>query len=64
MKDQKDQVLDGKNNKRINNIDELNNEATAAWADVEKEILKTHVGIPSVEGVISAKDWVDNGSKL
>ena len=37
---------------------------TAAWAESYKIIPDSNVTIPSVENVIDAKDWVDNGSKL
>ena len=64
MRSQKEQVLNGSNNKRLNNTDALNNEATAAWAGVEEVMPESQVGIPSETNVVDAKDWVDDESKL
>jgi hypothetical protein len=60
----KAKALGGANNERLKKYRPTNNEGTAAWADIDK--LKPHskVGIPSLQSVIEAKDWVDNGSKL
>lgn len=62
--DKKDKALSGANNKRLNSYRPYKKEEHAAWADIDK--LKPHskVGIPSMEGVVNAKEWVDNGSKL
>lgn len=60
----KSQALNGKNNKRINKVDELENEGTAAWADTERTIPESNVSVPDTDAVIRAKNWVDNGSRL
>ena len=64
MKVIKSNALKGQNNKRLNNVDEIHNEATAAWSDNYEVAPKTHVSTPSTDAVINAKEWVDNGSKL
>lgn len=60
----KNNQLCGKNNKRINCCNPTNNEGTAAWANEDKKMEPSQVSIPSLENVLSAKEWVDNGSKL
>ena len=61
--DEKVKALSGENNKRLNKYRPTKQEAHAAWADIDK--LKPHskVGVPSLEGVVNAKEWVDNGSR-
>jgi hypothetical protein len=56
--------LKGKDNKRINDCKPTDNEGTAAWANEETKQKHSEVSIPSLENVLSAKEWVDNGSKL
>ncbi len=56
--------LQGKNNNRINTVIPTNKEGTAAWQSSESKDKLDQVSKPSIEGVIDAKDWVDNGSKL
>lgn len=56
--------LTGENNKRLNSSIPTHDESTAAWCDTKKTLKDSHVSIPSEQGVINAKEWVDNGSKL
>jgi hypothetical protein len=56
--------MQGKKNKRLNTSDATNCECTAAWQDAEKNYKVDNVNKPSLERVIDAKEWVDNGSKL
>ena len=58
------QPLSGKNNIRLKETTPMTNEYTAAWADVDNIIPESQVTQPSIEDVINAKEWVDNGSKL
>ena len=60
----KAQPLNGENNIRLKETTPVNSEYTAAWADVENIIPESQVTQPSLEDVINAKEWVDNGSKL
>ncbi len=39
-------------------------EKTAAWQDIDHKEGQAKVPIPTKTGVIEAKDWVENGSKL
>lgn len=54
----------GKNNKRLHTAKPTNSEGTAAWQNGETNYKVDNVNKPSIERVIDAKDWVDNGSKL
>ncbi len=54
----------GRNNERLDAERPTNNEGTAAWQNSETTYKVDQVGKPSIERVIDAKDWVDNGSKL
>ena len=54
----------GKNNKRCKTCNPTNNEGTAAWQNSEDNYKVDNVNKPSLDRVIDAKDWVDNGSKL
>lgn len=54
----------GKNNKRHKTTKPTNCECTAAWQDQTTMGKVDNVSKPSIERVIDAKDWVDNGSKL
>ncbi len=56
--------LSGKNNIRLKETTPVNSEYTAAWADVDNIMSESQVTQPSLEDVINAKEWVDNGSKL
>lgn len=60
----KQESFQGKNNKRLHTCNPTNNEGTAAWQDCEEKGEVDKVNKPSVDRVIDAKDWVDNGSKL
>ena len=60
----KAQPLNGKNNIRLKETTPVNSEYTAAWADVDNIVPESQVPQPSLEDVINAKEWVDNGSKL
>lgn len=60
----KEENLQGKNNKRLKAMHPTNNEGTAAWQNSEENYKVDNVNKPSLERVIDAKDWVDNGSKL
>ncbi len=56
--------LQGDKNKRLNAVDSTNSECTAAWQNAEGNYKVDNVNKPSLERVIDAKEWVDNGSKL
>lgn len=56
--------LQGKNNKRLDNAKPTNCECTAAWQNSESKYKVDNVNKPSIDRVVDAKDWVDNGSKL
>lgn len=56
--------LQGKNSKRLDAKEPVNSEGTAAWQNSESNYRVDQVNRPSLEGVIEAKDWVDNGSQL
>lgn len=56
--------LQGKDNERNQTPKPTNNEGTAAWQNSESNYKVDNVNKPSIERVIDAKDWVDNGSKL
>ncbi|HHU73190.1 MAG TPA: DUF3787 domain-containing protein [Clostridiales bacterium] len=54
----------GKNNKRLNAVDPTNSEGLAAWQNFASNYDVDLVNEPSLDRVMDAKDWVDNGSKL
>lgn len=54
----------GENNKRINTVKPTNSEGTAAWQSSETNYKVDQVNKPSIDRVMDAKDWVDNGSQL
>ena len=56
--------LQGRNNKRIDKCEPTNCENTAAWQDCDEHYKVDLVNKPSLDKIIDAKDWVDNGSKL
>ena len=65
MQSKKAQPLSGEHNKRLKAHRPVKNEGTAAWANIDN--LRTDgskVSIPSLDNVVEAKDWVDNGSRL
>lgn len=64
MHNEKTKALSGANNKRLKKYRPTNNESTAAWADIDKIKPDSKVTIPSLDNVVEAKDWVDNGSRL
>lgn len=55
--------LSGKDNERLYSTTPVNNAYTAAILDNAEEYPDSKVSIPSIESVLEAKDWVDNGSK-
>ena len=65
LQSKKAQPLSGEHNKRLKAHRPVKNEGTAAWANIDN--LRTDgskVSIPSLDNVVEAKEWVDNGSKL
>lgn len=54
----------GKDNKRLRTTQATNNEGTAAWQNSETNYDVDNVNKPSIDRVIDAKEWVDDGSKL
>ncbi len=55
--------LSGKDNERLHSATRVNNAYTAAILNKDGEYPDSKVTIPSLDSVIEAKDWVDNGSK-
>ena len=55
--------LSGKDNERLCSTHPVNSGYTAAILDKNEEYPDSKVPIPSLESVIEAKDWVDNGSR-
>lgn len=64
MSNDEENVLSGKNNKRLEKSTPTNKESTAAWSEENKIVKLSHVSIPSSDNVQKAKEWVDDGSKL
>ena len=64
MKNSKSEALDGKNNRRLNNVTCTHMETEEARSNIEKQLPHSHVTIPSESNVINNKEWVDNGSRL
>lgn len=64
MKGLKNEALDGRDNKRLNNKSCTHSYMTEARANIGNELTHSHVTIPSEFNVDANKDWVDNGSKL
>ncbi len=56
--------LQGQDNQRAGARKPTNNEGTAAWQSAEGHYKTDQVNKPSLDRVVDAKDWVDNGSKL
>lgn len=57
-------VLSGKDNKRLGQTTPNHQESTAAWNDTDQLQEVSKVSIPSDANVEKAKEWVDNGSRL
>lgn len=55
--------LDGKNNKRLRCATPVNNGYTAPILSDDSKYPETNVTIPSLDNVLDAKEWVDNGSR-
>ena len=64
MQSKKAQPLSGEHNKRLKAHRPVKNEGTAAWANIDSLQPESKVSIPSLDNVVEAKEWVDNGSKL
>lgn len=64
MRIRKHESFQGKDNKRLHTSNPTNNEGTAAWQNSDEVYKVDHVNKPSIDRVVDAKDWVDNGSKL
>lgn len=64
MRNKKEESLQGRNNKRLETTKATNCECTAAWQNKDKEYKVDEVNKPSLDNVVEAKEWVDNGSKL
>lgn len=64
MQSKKAQPLSGKDNRRLKLKTPVDQNSTAAWADIDKLRPESKVSVPSLDSVLEAKDWVDNGSKL
>jgi hypothetical protein len=47
----------------IDNSEPIENQQTAAWADIETTQPESRVPIPRVEAVSDAKDWVEHNKK-
>ena len=56
--------VQGKKNKRLNSAQPTNCECTAAWQNYDDTYQVENVNKPSLDRVIDAKEWVDDGSKL
>lgn len=56
--------LSGIDNDRLEHVEPIRSEATAAWANIDKSMDVSMVSLPSEDNVESSKRWVDNGSKL
>jgi hypothetical protein len=54
----------GKDNKRLRTVNPTNSEGTAAWSGSDELYNVDQVNKPSLDNVVDAKDWVDNGSML
>lgn len=55
--------LSGKNNKRLHSTIRLDNHYTAPISNDADKYPETNVTIPSLENVLDAKEWVDDGSR-
>ncbi|HKL79590.1 MAG TPA: DUF3787 domain-containing protein [Mobilitalea sp.] len=64
MNSKNNDELRGKKNKRLENCNPTNCEGTAAWQNADENYDVELVNKPSIDRVVDAKDWVDNGSKL
>ena len=61
--DKVDKQLTGNDNARLHSTTRIDSSYTQASFNKEEEFPETHVTKPSLEGVLRAKDWVDNGSR-
>ena len=64
MLDNKENVLSGKDNARMDQKEPMEDVSSEAWTSSQKVYDNTKVNIPSAKAVNDAKRWVDNGSKL
>ena len=64
MLENKENVLSGKDNAKLNDKGSMDDVSSEAWADKKTMYDDTKVNIPSSKAVSDAKKWVDNGSKL
>ena len=65
LQSKKAQPLSGEHNKRLTAYRPVENEGTAAWANIDRLRQDgSKVSIPSELNVKEAKDWVDNGCRL
>lgn len=55
--------LNGKNNKRLHSTTPVSNWYTAPILNDADKYPETNVTIPSLENVLDAKEWVDDGSR-
>ncbi|MGL5752887.1 MAG: CDIF630_02480 family spore surface protein [Paraclostridium sp.] len=62
--DRKSKALSGEGNKRLKKYRPTNSEQNAAWAEIDKLKPDSKVSTPSLQSVIDAKEWVDEGSRL
>ena len=51
-------------NRELKQYEALNSNITESINDIEEQEGEGDVPIPSLEAVLDAKDWVDNGSRL
>ena len=64
MDKNKSEALTGTCNKRLNNVDLLNNQYTFPLTDIQTTLKNAQLTIPPEEDVVHAKEWVDDGSRL
>lgn len=64
LQSKKAEPLSGRDNRRLKLKTSVDQNSTAAWADIDKLRENSNTSVPSLENVIEAKDWVDNGSRL
>ena len=64
LQSKKAQPLSGKDNRRLKLKTPVAQNSAAAWAEIDKLRPHSNTPVPSLENVIEAKDWVDNGSRL
>lgn len=64
MESQKAKPLSGANSKRLESTTPTNSYENAALTDVAHVDKASNTTQPSLEAILDAKDWVDNGSRL